>query len=449
MDTIFALSSGTARAGVAVIRVSGPQARVVAEKISGSLPPERELAFRAIVDPVQGETIDQGMVVWFAGPRTATGEDVAEFHLHGSRAVVASVLVTLAGCEGCRPAEPGEFTRRAFANGKLDLAQVEGLADLIAAETETQRRAALRHLDGSLSRQYEGWRAGLLKALAYVEATIDFSDEELPADLLTKVSGDVEALAAEVGAFVERGARSRSIRDGFAIAIIGEPNVGKSSLLNAIAGREAAIVSERAGTTRDVITVRLDLGGHLVVLSDTAGLRATEDEVEAEGVDRARREAQGADLRLLVVDAVTSHLPAGLEELLQPGDIVVANKADLIGEGAGHRRPSPDLLPSGARAVFVSARTGFGIGSLLNELTGAVGKRTSAGAELSFTHLRHQHALEAVIGMLRSALLAKDDQLELFAEDLRGANRELGRITGRVDVEDLLDLVFRDFCIGK
>lgn len=447
MDTIFALSSGTARAGVAVIRISGPQARVVTEKILGSLPPERELALRTIRDPYSGETIDQGMVVWFAAPRTATGEDVAEFHLHGSRAVVAAVLSILGREMGCRGAEPGEFTRRAFANGKLDLAQVEGLADLIAAETESQRRAALRHLDGSLSRQYEAWRASLLKALAYVEATIDFSDEDLPRDLLAKVRSEIASLAGEIDGFVARGTKSRSIRDGFAIAIVGEPNVGKSSLLNAIAGREAAIVSERAGTTRDVITVRLDLGGHLVVLSDTAGLRETQDDIEAEGVGRARREAEAADLRLLVIEAGAVGVPATLSGVFEQGDIVVANKADLIAAD-GQRSRSPSSRPE-AKTIEVSARTGFGIGALLDQLKGLVAERTASGAELSFTHLRHEQALKAVVARLRGSLSARDDQLELFAEDLRAASRELGRITGRVDVEDLLDLVFRDFCIGK
>jgi tRNA modification GTPase len=437
MDSIFALSSGAGRAGVAVIRVSGPEARAVLAKMASPLPTERRASVRKIIRPNDGALLDQGLVLWFSGPRSVTGEDVAELHVHGGRAVVSAVLAVLATLPGLRPAEPGEFTRRAFLHNCLDLAQVEGLADLIAAETEAQRRAALRHTDGSLSKLYQSWRATLLKGLAYLEATIDFSDEELPTSLVAKVTAEADQLAGEIDRFLERGRHSQSIRDGVSIAIVGAPNVGKSSLMNALAGRDVAIVSERAGTTRDVISLRLDLGGYLVVLSDTAGIREALDEIEAEGVSRARREAEAADIRLAVADATSGSIPADVQALIRQDDLVVFNKADLRRERTGDG------------ALSVSARTGVGLDALVARLTDLVKERVADTGSLTFTHLRHRTALEAVVRSLRAAARTSPDQLELMAEELRVATRELGRITGRVDVEDLLDLVFRDFCIGK
>jgi tRNA modification GTPase len=439
MDTIFALSSGAGRAGVAVIRISGPEARAVLTKMAPPLPVERRASVRRIVGPDDGALLDQGLVLWFSGPRSVTGEDVAELHVHGGRAVVSAVLAALATLPRLRPAEPGEFTRRAFFHNCLDLAQVEGLADLIAAETEAQRRAALRHTDGSLSKLYESWRSTLLKGLAYVEATIDFSDEELPTNLVAKVAVESGQLAGEIDRFLERGRHSQAIREGLSIAIIGAPNVGKSSLMNALAGRDVAIVSERAGTTRDVISLRLDLGGHLVVLSDTAGIREALDEIEVEGVIRARREAEAADIRLAVADAASGSLPQDIGALIREGDLVAFNKVDLAGGKTFH-------APA---ALKVSAKTGAGLDDLVTRLTELVRERVGDTGSLTFTHIRHRTALEGVVRSLRAAARTPPGQLELMAEELRVATRELGRITGRVDVEDLLDLVFRDFCIGK
>jgi tRNA modification GTPase len=302
LETIYALSSAGGRAGVAVIRVSGPRVIKVIEALTGRAAPRpREAALRALVDPASGVALDRALVLFFRGPESFTGEDVAEFHVHGGRAVVASVLGALGGIEGLRTALPGEFTRRAFENDKLDLTEAEGLGDLIDAETEGQRRQALRQMEGALGRLYEGWRQRLIRVLAHAEADIDFADEDLPDELTATLGPKIGALAAEIQTHLDDGHRGERLRDGVEVAIIGPPNVGKSSLLNRLAGREAAIVSDEAGTTRDVLEVRLDLGGVPVTLADTAGLREAEGRVEREGISRARARAESADLRLVMV----------------------------------------------------------------------------------------------------------------------------------------------------
>lgn len=442
-DTIFARASGAGRAGVAVFRLSGPAAFAIGARLCGSLPRPRRAALRTVRAP-DGEIIDAGLALAFRGPASFTGEDVLELHLHGSRAVEAALYETLAAL-GARPAEPGEFARRALENGKLDLAQAEALADLVDAETNEQRRQALGQLGGRLSALAEGWRARLLAILAPLEADIDFPDEEdVPAAVAARAGPAIDALMAELRSYQADAARLRAIRDGIAIAILGAPNAGKSSLLNRLAGSDAAIVSPTPGTTRDVIEVRLDLGGLPAVLADTAGLRAmTDDEIEAEGMRRARARAEDADIRILVVDAAAG--AAGLADatgLLRPGDFLAWNKIDLA--------PAPAApAPAGVRAFALSAKTGEGVGEFIRILTDAARARFRPAHETGLTRLRHARAVETALAALARARGRVETAPELAAEDARLAARALGRIAGAVDVEEVLDEIFSSFCIGK
>jgi tRNA modification GTPase len=389
-------------------------------------------------DPRDEVALDRALVLFFAGPKSFTGEDVAEFHVHGGRAVVASVLSALGAMAGLRAALPGEFTRRAFENGKLDLTEVEGLADLIDAETEGQRRQALRQMEGALGRIYEDWRRRLLKVLAYAEADIDFADEDLPDDLMARLGPEIEDLADAIQNHLRDGHRGERLRDGVEVAIVGPPNVGKSSLLNRLAGREAAIVSEEAGTTRDVLEVRLDLGGVPVTLADTAGLRDAGGAIEKEGIRRARVRAESADLRLVMVAPDEAGLSVDDFTLAREGDFRIVNKIDRGG--------TPFV---GTHAI--SALTGEGVAALVEALSERVVALFGASEYPLITRARHREGLEACAAALDRAMdgLRSGRDSALVAEDLRIAMRALGRITGRVDVEDLLDVVFRDFCIGK
>jgi tRNA modification GTPase len=396
----------------------------------------RHVRFR---DPDSGDELDDGLALWFPGPHSVTGEDVAELHLHGSRAVLAAVLAALSR-RGLRLAEPGEFTRRAFLNDKLDLTQAEAVADLAAAETEAQRRQALRQLDGALGALYRGWSERLLRLLAHMEAAIDFPDEDLPPEIEAEVAEGTAGLAAEIGTHLADGHRGERLRDGIAVAIVGPPNAGKSSLLNQLARREAAITSPIAGTTRDVIEVAIDLVGYPVVLADTAGLRDSADVIEQEGLRRALKRAEEAELRLFVFDATRPEDAGGAVAWPGPDTLLVANKIDL----AAHR----DGTPAGAipGAIPVSALTGVGLPALIAALASRVAETYDAAAPV-LTRARHREALETAAAALKRSLSAALP--ELRAEDLRLAWRSLGRITGRVDVEDLLDVIFRDFCLGK
>ena len=439
-DTIYALASAPGRAGVAVLRVSGAAAAdALARLTRRDLPQPCVAKLRRLFDAA-GTPIDDALVLFFPGPRSYTGEDVVELHLHGGPAVVAAALRALGQVPNCRLAEAGEFTRRAFNNHKLDLAQIEGLADLVAAETEAQRRQALRQAEGAQSLLYDSWRDRLLRALARLEAFIDFPDEDLPEQLIRSIDGEVAALAGEIELHLldHRGER---LRDGLTIAILGAPNAGKSSLLNVLAQREAAIVSERAGTTRDVIEVRLDLGGYPVTVADTAGLRASADEIEREGIARALARARRADVKLLVFDG--SLWPAIDNETAKQIDdraLCVVNKADLLKE------PEPVAI-DGQAVIKVSAKTGRGLDALTRALSTLAAAGLESGADVVVTRARHRQALESChLALLRAAGAG---QPELKAEDLRLAVRELGRITGRVDVEDVLDVIFKEFCIGK
>lgn len=440
-STIFAPASGAGSAGVAVIRVSGPASGDALRRLCQCEPPPRRLTRVQVSDPMSGDVLDDGLAAWFPAPASFTGEDVVELYIHGGRAVLAAVLDALGGCPGLALAEPGAFTRRAFENGKLDLTAAEGLADLVAAETEAQRSQALRQMQGELGRLYEDWRQRLVENLAHLEAAIDFSDEDLPGDLVGRVREAVGKLSEEIGGHLADGHRGERLRDGFHIAILGPPNVGKSSLLNRLARRDAAIVAETAGTTRDVIEVHLDLGGYPVILADTAGLRDSEDLVEAEGVRRAARRGRESDLRLVVLDAaVWPEVDPPAREVIDAEAVVVVNKIDL-------REPEPPLKFEGRSVHSVSALTGRGLDGLVERLASTVAERFAGGGAPVLTRARHRQALETCRDALDRYLRAKAD--ELAAEDLRLAVRALGRITGRVDVEDLLDVIFRDFCIGK
>jgi len=442
-DTIFALSSAPGRAAIAVLRVSGPGAGEALRRLrrGARLPEPRRATYARLVDPENGVALDDGLVLWFPAPHSETGEDVAELQIHGGRATVASVLESLGKIAGLRPAQAGEFTRRAFENGKLDLTAVEGLADLVDAETEAQRRQALRQLAGELGKLYEGWRARLLRLLAHGEAEIDFPDETAQVELARRRAEEIRALSAAISAHLADGRRGERLRDGLSLVILGAPNVGKSSLMNALARRDVAIVSSRAGTTRDVIEVHLDLGGYPVVIADTAGLRASEDEIEREGVRRAQARAAQADLRLVLLDATTwPQVPAEVRAVMERGSVLVLNKID-------RQRPAGPLFLDGTPLHPISALSGEGIEALVAALARIAGERLALAEAPALTRLRHRQALEAARAALERSLAASSP--ELAVEDLRLAMRELGRITGRVDVEDLLDVIFRDFCIGK
>jgi tRNA modification GTPase len=446
-DTIFALSSGRPPAAIAVVRVSGPRAGEALRALIGRVPEPRRAALARVRDPDSGEIIDEALALWFPGPNSETGEDVAELQLHGGRAVLAAVLAALGRIDGLRPAEAGEFTRRAFANGQLDLTEVEGLADLIYAETEAQRRQAYRQLKGLLGDKAEDWRRQLIEALALVEAGIDFSDEaDVPAALAEEAKDGAARLLAEIRAVLADGHRGERLRDGMVVAIAGPPNAGKSTLLNRLAKREAAIVSPYAGTTRDVIEVHLDLDGYPVTLLDTAGVRETADPVELEGVNRARARAAEADLVLWVVDAND----VGAQAIPKGGGRawLIRNKVDLLGpEAATAAWVRNECEPDKQIQIHsISAKEGVGIDSLLQALAAVASAHLGAEPAL-ITRARHRHALEETAESLAHALQRAED--DLVAEELRLAARALGRLTGRVDVEDILDVIFRDFCIGK
>lgn len=430
--TIFAPASGAGRAAVAVIRVSGPATRDAVTRIAGRLPAPRAATLASLRH--EGERLDRALVLWFPGPASFTGEDAAEFQLHGGRAVVGAVLQALSAVPGCRPAEPGEFTRRAYLNGKMDLGHVEGLADLIDAETEAQRRQALRQLDGALGRWVEALREDLLAALALAEGAIDFAEED---DIVRTCEAEigrlVERVAERIATERTREARGLKLRDGLAVAIAGPPNAGKSTLLNALAGREVAIVSPHAGTTRDAVTVDLELGGYPVQLIDTAGLRETRDPVEREGIARARARVASADLVLWLREAGHGAIP----EVATSGAVwTVATKADLASGEDG------DLT--------ISAHTGAGLDDLIGALGRFAAEALSGGEGAVVTRLRHRAALDAAQQHLwRVVASSPSPDFELVAEDLRGAISALSGIVGRIGTEDVLGAIFARFCIGK
>lgn len=432
MDTIYALSSGHPPAGVAVIRVSGLHARLAVETLAGSLPEPRRATLRAL-HAENGTILDDALVLFFPAPRSFTGEDCAEFHIHGGRATILAVLEALSSVDGLRQADPGEFTRRAFENGCMDLTAAEGLADLIAAQTEMQRRLARELSQGGLSSLYESWAARLTHARAMIEASLDFADEEdVPVDVADEVASEIEALHMAVAAHLADAEIGERIRDGFRIVLAGAPNAGKSSLLNALARRDVAITSEEAGTTRDILSVDLDVGGYAVTVSDTAGLRETEAPVEREGIRRATRAIAEADLVLHLVPVAES-----ANELAETGPAVwiVRTKADLEPVAVEERR--------------VSVRTGEGLAELINEIRIHLTARLGSHISGLPNRTRHRNHLQTCLRALDQARNVPAQAPELRAEALRVAADCLGRITGRVDAEDLLDVIFGQFCIGK
>jgi tRNA modification GTPase len=434
-DTIYALASGAAAGAVAVLRLSGPDCAEAMTRLAGGLPPPRHASLRRL-RAGDGETLDHALVLWFPGPASYTGEDAAEFHLHGGRSVIAGVMEALTAL-GLRQAEPGEFTRRAFMHGKMDLTAAEGIADLIAAETAAQRRQALHQAGGGLAKLYGAWAERLARLLAHQEAAIEFAEDGLPTDLDAKARSGAGELRTEIAAHLADARRGELLREGLVFAIIGAPNAGKSSLLNALVGREAAIVSARAGTTRDIVEARLDLAGVPVTLSDTAGLREAGDEIEAEGIKRAERRAQEAEL-VITVFAADQAPDAETLRWARPGALVLVNKCDL--------QAGPTEI-AGVPAMAVSAREGIGLDVLRERLADAALRLTGAGKGNQLTRPRHRAILTEAVSLLAEAEAATLP--ELTAEALRAGLFALGRLTGRVGVEEILDIVFRDFCIGK
>lgn len=428
MDTIYALATAQGKAGVAIVRVSGPGSMTGLLPLVGSFGPPRRTALRVLRDG--SDVLDEALVLRFEADHSFTGEDVAELHLHGSPAIVSAVLAWLAKVPGFRMAEPGEFTRRAMENGRLDLAQVEGLSDLIAAETEAQRRQAMRVFGGALGARAEGWRSRMLRAAALVEAVLDFADEDVPVDVFPEVRALIDEVLSELRAESSGYAAAERIRDGFEVAIVGPPNAGKSTLLNRLAGRDAALTSEYAGTTRDVLEVRMDLAGLPVTLLDTAGLRTTVDPVEAMGIARAIDRARSADLRVFLLGSEAAELE------VQPidGDLIVRGKADLEG-GPG---------------LAVSGKTGLGVETLIAEIGRVLSDRAASAGTI--TRARHRVAVERSIEALdscRAMLCRPESGEELLAESLRRAISEMDTLVGRVGVEDVLGEIFATFCIGK
>jgi tRNA modification GTPase len=439
-QTIFALSSGRPPSAIAIVRVSGPQAKGALEVLAGRVP-EPRIATRVLLRDREGQGIDDSIVLWFPAPASATGEDLAEFHIHGSRAVQAALFAALGKLENVRAAEPGEFTRRAFENGKLDLTEAEALDDLIHADTDRQRRQALRQLQGLLGDRARDWRARIIEASALIEAGIDFSDEgDVPVELIAPALERVKSLLSEIEQTLAGQGRSERLRDGLTVAIAGPPNVGKSTLINLLARREVAIVSPHAGTTRDVIEVQLDLDGYPVTLIDTAGIRDTEDPVEQEGVRRARSRAAEADLVLWVTDAEHERSEKPIEAT-SAAMWVVRNKIDV----EPSVRPGQGLAPT----FGISANRGDGIAELVAAIATFAREYFGTAEDSLIGRERQRRLLRESADGLAHALAVAGQGDELVAEELRSASLALGRLLGRVDVEDILDKIFREFCVGK
>lgn len=452
-ETIFALSTPQGASGVAVMRVSGVRAFDIVQSLTKrDLPPVRKASLRTLYDPGCGSVIDRAVVLCFQGPHSFTGEDVAELHIHGSRAVIGGLSDVLTSLDYVRMAEPGEFTRRAFEQGKMDLTEAEAIQDLIHAETSYQRQQALMQMEGALSTLYHNWADGLARALAHCEAVLDFPDEDVPDEESLKILPSVKKISQEIEDHLQDNRRGERLRDGIHVALVGAPNAGKSSLINHLAQRDVAIVSDIAGTTRDVLDVHLDIGGYPLIISDTAGLRpaalndeTAQDSIELEGIKRALEKARQADITILLFDGSSDALDEDTMSLLQtlPNTLPVLNKSDSVSSGMQEA-----LNQAGLDPVFISVKNEENMQELLDALLSKVEELYAISRETpSLTRQRHRTYLEESLSCLQQA--SKETRPELLAESLRMALRSLGRITGRVDVEDLLDIIFRDFCIGK
>ena len=439
-DTIFSLATAVGRAATAMVRISGPRVNDVPELLGFARPEPKIASLRTLKH--QKKKLDQSIVLFFSGPESYTGEDVMELHLHGGRAVIEGVYSALSAQEGFRFAENGEFSKRAVMNGRIDLTEAEGINDLINAETEAQRDQGLNQLEGALRLQLEKWSKDLKRFGAYIEAYIDFPDEEIPENILNDLLQGVEATNKELKEFVDDDRKGEILRSGLKVAVIGPPNVGKSSFVNWLTKRDIAITSEKAGTTRDIVEAHLDLGGYPVTVADTAGIRASEDTIEKEGIRRARGWAESADLRVLVLDPETIENANQFGDLLKSDDPVLINKAD---QAATTKKKMAIDYP------LVSVKTGYGLERALSELTTIAKKKMGTQRLTTITQARHRARLNDCLVALKKAHfgLQNHADLELIAEDFRSAIYCIGRITGHIDIEDLLDVVFKEFCIGK
>lgn len=444
-QTIYALSTVYGKSGVAIIRISGPQAKSVLSQMTNldveQLKP-RYAYFATLHDVTQQQSLDESLVLYFSAPNSFTGEDIVELQTHGSKAVISSVMESLSKIDDLRLAEPGEYSKRAFYNGKMDLTQAEGLADLIEAETAAQQKYAIRQMEGGLKNLYESWRSDLIKILAHLEAFIDFPDEDIPTSVMDEMKNDVFKLETAVLEHLNSDSIGERLREGFRVAIIGAPNAGKSSLLNAIVKREAVIVSEIAGTTRDAIDVHLDLNGYPVMFTDTAGLRETNEEIEQKGIEIAYHKIQDADLVVCLFDASKDSVQTfdNIKESLNNKALYVANKSDKL-----TIEQCSALEKQGC--LVISAKQKEGVEALLFHIGQNIAERFTANSGLLISRQRYREALEDVVENLQS--FSFDKEIELTAEDIRLAARALGKITGRIEVDDILDKIFGDFCIGK
>ena len=443
--TIYALSSGPGISGVAVIRVSGPETtKVISKLTNGHLPKPRIATLKKINKINTNEMIDEGIILWFPGPESYTGEDMVEFHVHGSISVVTAIQHSISKIENCRLAEPGEFTKIAFQNGKINLLKAESIADLISSETEIQRQQAIKIMSGKNSDKYNSWREGLLKILSNVEAKIDFPDEDLPENILNEIKKNSEKIKKEIKKSLDDQKVGERIREGFRIAILGPTNAGKSSLLNYLSRRDVAIVSEIAGTTRDVIETHLNIDGYPVVLSDTAGIRDSKDEIEKRGLRLALKKAEDADLNLIVIEPKNAHFTGFLKDLVSSDKtIIVVNKSDL-----GVDEMILDFKKY--NPIYISIKNKKNINSLISAMKDKLKNQFISSEDILITRERHRQHLEQCVLHLEN--FKNKNNLEDFdkaAEDLRLATRHLGTIVGAVDVEEILGSIFNDFCIGK
>ena len=442
--TIYALSTGPGVSGIAVVRVSGKEAAEVVKQLTGDdLPAPRVAVLKKLKNSNTNEMIDEGIVLWFPGPNSYTGEDLAEFHVHGSRAVVSALHSSISGIKNCRLAEPGEFTKLAFQNGKINLLKAEGVADLVSAETEMQRKQAVEIMSGKSSDKFTSWRAKLLKILAHVEAKIDFPDEDLPKDILVEIQKTSNQVSKEIEKVLDDQKVGERIREGFKIAIVGPTNAGKSSLLNYLSRRDVAIVSEIAGTTRDVIETHLNLDGYPVVVSDTAGIRESKNEIEKKGIKLALNRAEDADLKLIIVDAKSVDFTSVLKELIDENAILIVNKSDLIAGNINNELKKHDH-------ILVSIKNNLNLDKLIFKIKKKLENKFISYGDILITRERHRQHLEQCISHLKNFKNKNgSEDYDKAAEDLRLATRHLGMIVGKVDVEEILGSIFNDFCIGK